>query len=49
MKIRIFKQKDRDVMEIKDRNTEQHWEGSSVNTEIIYPTPKGEGGGNGLH
>ena len=39
------------MREIKDRNTEQHWEGNSVNTEsatfifhmLIYSTPKGEG------
>ena len=39
------------MKEIKDRNTEQHWEGNSVNTEsnlyspmLIYFPPKEDGG-----
>ena len=45
------------MREIKDRNTEQHQEGNSVNTEqisfifnlLIYFSPIGEGEGNKLH
>ena len=45
------------MREIKDRNTEQHLEGNSVNTEppliifylLIYSTPKGVGEGNRLY
>ena len=44
------------MREIRDRNTEQHQDAHSVNTEktfvfyvLIYFTPNGDGGGNRLH
>ena len=45
------------IIEVRDRNTELHQEGHSVNIVfalfifhmLIYFTPKGEGGGNRLH
>ena len=49
--LELLSKRNRDMREIKDRNTEQHWEGNSMNTEcasfifhmlIIHFTPEGE-------
>ena len=54
--LELLSKRNREMREIKDRNTEEHQEGNSVTTEppvviihtLVYFTPKGEGGATDL-